>query len=75
MECGTEQRGFFCIVEAETQTVQLDALWAYTRLPVVQVTQKQRALSWVVLKVLKLDFPRSNAENKIWKKRKSVGIQ
>ena len=29
--------------------VRLDAPWAYTRLPVVRVTQKQKTLSWVVL--------------------------
>ena len=27
----------------------LDALWVYTGLPVLRVTQKQKALSWVVL--------------------------
>ena len=39
-------------------------------LSVEHLTQKQRALSWVVLKALKGDFPRSNAENKKSEKRK-----
>ena len=36
----------------------------------VNVTQKERALSWVVMKELKLDFPRSNAKSTNLKKRK-----
>ena len=38
----------------------------------VYFAQKQRALSWVVLKALKLDFPRSNAENKKIEKTKKA---
>ena len=41
-------------------------------LPVARVTQKERALSWVALKVLEVDFPNGNAENKKSKNRKKA---